>query len=107
MESNLFAAYVKSVCKTFGVIQDSVDRSLEPGFDISADQIACEKEKEQSGDERERNEKKEKLGFETGSKDFSFSLQVEFCQIPPQDKKKDEKHQKNDDLEEGQEYIGE
>jgi hypothetical protein len=107
MEGDLFAVQVETVGQTFGVVQYLIYGCLEPIFYVTADQITGKKEEKQGGNKGKGGEKEEEFGLEVGSDDLPFSLQIKFDQVSAQYEKKDEEKEKNDNLQSGEEDIGE
>ena len=86
VESDFFTVQVESIGKTLCVIHNLINGRLEPPLNVSADDVACEKEQQHRGDERERDKKDEKAGFEVSAGNFPFSFEEKLDQVSSQNK---------------------
>ena len=67
------------------VVQEPVERGLEPLLDVPADEVAGEKEQEEGRNEGQGDEKRDQLRLEVGADDLPLAFEAELDQVPPED----------------------
>src|SRR4030042_531705 len=87
----LLVIQVDAVGDTLCVLDNLDERRPEPEFDVTADQVAGEKEQEEGGDDAQGDEEQDQPGFEMRADDIPFALEIELDQVSPQDEKEHEK----------------